>query len=112
MRVGIECSYNNLCPGDCQSVAGFSSARCRGRPTGADSGFSFMSSLVYDSDVVVVGAGFIGAEVAATCRRRHLDVTVLEMREGRFEFVDNAGTRRMGTRRLIASATVFGGKRV
>jgi NADPH-dependent 2,4-dienoyl-CoA reductase/sulfur reductase-like enzyme len=28
--------------------------------------------------VVVVGAGFIGAEVAATCRRRHLDVTMLE----------------------------------
>jgi 3-phenylpropionate/trans-cinnamate dioxygenase ferredoxin reductase subunit len=28
--------------------------------------------------VVVVGAGFIGAEVAATCRTRHLDVTVLE----------------------------------
>jgi 3-phenylpropionate/trans-cinnamate dioxygenase ferredoxin reductase subunit len=28
--------------------------------------------------VVVVGAGFIGAEVASTCRRRHLDVTVLE----------------------------------
>jgi 3-phenylpropionate/trans-cinnamate dioxygenase ferredoxin reductase component len=28
--------------------------------------------------VVVVGAGFIGAEVAATCRGRHLDVTVLE----------------------------------
>jgi 3-phenylpropionate/trans-cinnamate dioxygenase ferredoxin reductase subunit len=30
------------------------------------------------SRVVVIGAGFIGAEVAATCRRRHLDVTVLE----------------------------------
>jgi 3-phenylpropionate/trans-cinnamate dioxygenase ferredoxin reductase subunit len=28
--------------------------------------------------VVVVGAGFIGAEVAATCRGRHLDVTMLE----------------------------------
>lgn len=28
--------------------------------------------------VVVVGAGFIGAEVAATCRARGLDVTVLE----------------------------------
>jgi 3-phenylpropionate/trans-cinnamate dioxygenase ferredoxin reductase subunit len=28
--------------------------------------------------VVVVGAGFIGAEVAATCRGRHLEVTVLE----------------------------------
>ena len=28
--------------------------------------------------LVVVGAGFIGSEVAATCRARHLDVTVLE----------------------------------
>jgi 3-phenylpropionate/trans-cinnamate dioxygenase ferredoxin reductase component len=29
--------------------------------------------------VVVIGAGFIGAEIAATCRARHLEVTVLEM---------------------------------
>ncbi len=28
--------------------------------------------------VVVIGAGFIGSEIAATCRRRGLDVTVLE----------------------------------
>jgi NADPH-dependent 2,4-dienoyl-CoA reductase/sulfur reductase-like enzyme len=28
--------------------------------------------------VVVVGAGFIGAEVAATCRKRGLDVTIVE----------------------------------
>jgi NADPH-dependent 2,4-dienoyl-CoA reductase/sulfur reductase-like enzyme len=28
--------------------------------------------------VVIVGAGFIGSEIAATCRQRHLDVTVLE----------------------------------
>jgi len=28
--------------------------------------------------IVVIGAGFIGAEVAATCRERGLDVTVLE----------------------------------
>jgi len=28
--------------------------------------------------VVIVGAGFIGSEIAATCRGRHLDVTVLE----------------------------------
>lgn len=31
--------------------------------------------------VVVIGAGFIGAEVAATCRARGLDVTVLEAQE-------------------------------
>jgi 3-phenylpropionate/trans-cinnamate dioxygenase ferredoxin reductase subunit len=30
-------------------------------------------------EVVVIGAGFIGAEIAATCRARGLDVTVLEM---------------------------------
>lgn len=30
------------------------------------------------SRVVVVGAGFIGGEVASTCRRRGLDVTVIE----------------------------------
>jgi len=29
--------------------------------------------------VAVIGAGFIGAEIAATCRARGLDVTVLEM---------------------------------
>jgi 3-phenylpropionate/trans-cinnamate dioxygenase ferredoxin reductase component len=29
--------------------------------------------------VVVIGAGFIGAEIAATCRARRLEVTVLEM---------------------------------
>ena len=39
------------------------------------------------------------------------DVTVLEMRQGRFEFVDNAETRRMGSQRLVPSATFFAGKR-
>ena len=39
------------------------------------------------------------------------DVTVLEMRQGRFEFVDNADTKRSGSQRLVASATIFGGKR-
>ncbi len=39
------------------------------------------------------------------------DVSILELREGTFEFVDNANTRRTGTRRLFASAVVFGGKR-
>ena len=39
------------------------------------------------------------------------DVTVLEIRDGRFEFVDNAETRRAGNRRLVAVATLFAGKR-
>ena len=33
------------------------------------------------SRVIVIGAGFIGAEVAATCRARGLEVTILEMAE-------------------------------
>lgn len=33
------------------------------------------------SRVVVIGAGFIGSEVAATCRQRGLDVTVIEVAE-------------------------------
>ncbi|MXZ30211.1 MAG: oxidoreductase, partial [Acidimicrobiia bacterium] len=37
--------------------------------------------------VVVVGAGFIGAEVAATARRRGLDVTMVEMAETPLERV-------------------------
>jgi dihydroorotase len=39
------------------------------------------------------------------------DVTVLEIRDGRFEFVDNAETKRTGNRRLVAVATLFAGKR-
>lgn len=35
--------------------------------------------------VVVVGAGFIGAEVAATARGRGIDVTMIEMAEAPFE---------------------------
>ena len=37
--------------------------------------------------VVVIGAGFIGAEVAATARRRGLDVTMVEMAETPLERV-------------------------
>ena len=39
------------------------------------------------------------------------DVTVLEIRDGRFEFVDNAEAKRIGNRRLAAVATLFAGKR-
>jgi NADPH-dependent 2,4-dienoyl-CoA reductase/sulfur reductase-like enzyme len=75
--------------------------RGTGRPTGSGSGLSTGSgpgsslegvhvlrtlddclaiSAALDTSprVVVVGAGFIGAEVAATCRGRGLDVTVVE----------------------------------
>ena len=40
------------------------------------------------------------------------DVAVLELREGRFEFVDNYENIRTGRQRLFPSATVLGGKRI
>jgi 3-phenylpropionate/trans-cinnamate dioxygenase ferredoxin reductase component len=43
-----------------------------------DDALALRAALERSPRVVVVGAGFIGAEVAAACRRRHLDVTVLE----------------------------------
>jgi 3-phenylpropionate/trans-cinnamate dioxygenase ferredoxin reductase subunit len=43
-----------------------------------DDCLAIRADLEREPRVVVVGAGFIGAEVAATCRRRHLHVTVLE----------------------------------
>jgi 3-phenylpropionate/trans-cinnamate dioxygenase ferredoxin reductase component len=43
-----------------------------------DDALALRAELERGPRVVVVGAGFIGAEVAAACRRRHLDVTVLE----------------------------------
>lgn len=43
-----------------------------------DDCMAIRADLDRGAKVVVVGAGFIGAEVAATCRGRHLDVTVLE----------------------------------
>lgn len=43
-----------------------------------DDALAIRARLDQQPRVVVVGAGFIGAEVAATCRARHLDVTVLE----------------------------------
>jgi dihydroorotase len=40
------------------------------------------------------------------------DLAMLELREGRFEFVDNYGNTRTGRQRLFPIATVLGGKRV
>jgi dihydroorotase len=40
------------------------------------------------------------------------DVTVLDLREGDFEFVDNYGGKRMGRRRLVPYSVVMGGKKV
>ena len=40
------------------------------------------------------------------------DVSVLELRSGAFEFVDNYATKRTGKEKLFTSATVLGGKRV
>jgi NADPH-dependent 2,4-dienoyl-CoA reductase/sulfur reductase-like enzyme len=44
-----------------------------------DDALALRELLLGRPKVVVIGAGFIGAEVAATCRLRGLDVTVLEM---------------------------------
>lgn len=43
-----------------------------------DDCLALRAELDHSPRIVVVGAGFIGAEVAATCRGRGLDVTVLE----------------------------------
>jgi 3-phenylpropionate/trans-cinnamate dioxygenase ferredoxin reductase subunit len=43
-----------------------------------DDALAIRASLDANPRVVVVGAGFIGSEVAATCRMRGLEVTVLE----------------------------------
>jgi NADPH-dependent 2,4-dienoyl-CoA reductase/sulfur reductase-like enzyme len=43
-----------------------------------DDALAIRAALDANPRVVVVGAGFIGAEVAATCRQRGLDVTLLE----------------------------------
>jgi 3-phenylpropionate/trans-cinnamate dioxygenase ferredoxin reductase subunit len=43
-----------------------------------DDAMALRTALETGPKVVVIGAGFIGAEVAATCRGRGLDVTVLE----------------------------------
>ena len=43
-----------------------------------DDALALRRALASEPKVVVIGAGFIGAEVAATCRNRGLDVTVLE----------------------------------
>ena len=46
-----------------------------------DDCLSLRAELARGPRVVVVGAGFIGAEVAATCRERGLEVTLLEALE-------------------------------
>jgi 3-phenylpropionate/trans-cinnamate dioxygenase ferredoxin reductase subunit len=43
-----------------------------------DDALALREMLDAHAKVVVIGAGFIGAEIAATCRTRGLDVTVLE----------------------------------
>jgi dihydroorotase len=39
------------------------------------------------------------------------DVTVLELRTGEFEFVDNDNTKRTGTQKLFTTAAIVGGKK-
>ena len=39
------------------------------------------------------------------------DVSVLEIREGEFEFVDNDNTKRTGKQKLFTAAAIIGGKK-
>jgi dihydroorotase len=39
------------------------------------------------------------------------DVSILELREGSFEFLDNVNTKRTGTMRLFPRAAIMAGKR-
>jgi dihydroorotase len=39
------------------------------------------------------------------------DVTVLELRDGSFDFIDNVGGKRTGGQRLFSRAVVIGGRR-
>src|SRR5688572_2783605 len=39
------------------------------------------------------------------------DVSILELREGSFDFLDNVNTKRTGKQRLFTRATIFAGKR-
>jgi dihydroorotase len=40
------------------------------------------------------------------------DIAILELREGRFDFVDNVDAKRTGTRMLVTTAVVMNGRRV
>jgi dihydroorotase len=51
------------------------------------------------------GLGTFGAGAPA-------DVTIMELRKGAFEFVDNDHTKRSGTQKLFTTATILNGKRV
>jgi dihydroorotase len=39
------------------------------------------------------------------------DVSILELREGSFDFIDNVNTKRTGKQRLFPRAAIMGGKR-
>jgi dihydroorotase len=40
------------------------------------------------------------------------DIALLELREGKFEFLDNYGNKRAGNQRFFPSGTILGGKRI
>ena len=80
---GTELAYDGLViatgrrprpwPGELPALAGFHVLRT------LDDALALRAALAGRPKVTIVGAGFIGCEVAATLRGRDLDVTVLEM---------------------------------
>jgi dihydroorotase len=49
-------------------------------------------------------------ELGTLRRGAPADITVLELAEGEFEFVDNLNAKRVGRRKLISRAAFFGGE--
>lgn len=68
--IATGCAARNL-PG-ASDLAGITTLRT------LDDCLAIRSQLEKSPRVAVIGAGFIGAEVAATCRQRGLDVTMIE----------------------------------
>ena len=76
-------------------------ARAPGRSAVASIGATRNAARVFPA---FKGLGTLAAGAPA-------DVTVLEARQGSFDFLDNVDGKRTGTTRLVATATFFAGKR-
>ncbi|MGP4020197.1 NAD(P)/FAD-dependent oxidoreductase [Saccharopolyspora sp. 5N708] len=80
----IELDDGSRCPADAVVIATGASPKTLPGPPGVhalrtvDDAIALRADLRPGARVVIIGAGFVGAEVASTCRDLGLDVTVVE----------------------------------